>query len=177
MIIFIQNVTEYTKKSCKNLLANVLDMDEKSIVRYEPTAQLHNTFPYNHQNNNNNNNHIMDNSYTPPSHTPPPFSPPRPLRMQSTTLVNTRNKRASITRPPAPPLIENSTLSVIVRELRYITHRMRREDECEDIKNDWKFAAMVVDRICLIVFTAFLIVSTIGIFISAPNFLFAAPGG
>ena len=32
------------------------------------------------------------------------------------------------------------------QEMRYITKRMRDKDEEEVIINDWKFAAMVIDR-------------------------------
>jgi len=65
-------------------------------------------------------------------------------------------------------------------ELNFVVTRMDKSDvgECrvggvgladEDAINDWKFAAMVVDRLCLIVFTAFIIASTAGIMLSAPN--------
>lgn len=42
-------------------------------------------------------------------------------------------------------------------------------DVDEDAIADWKFAAMVVDRVCLIIFSAFIIGSTCGIMFSAPN--------
>ena len=57
---------------------------------------------------------------------------------------------------PAPSFSQNITAKMIADE----------EDsfaECE-----WKFAAMVVDRFCLIVFSIFIIGSTFGIFASAP---------
>ncbi|KIH51584.1 hypothetical protein ANCDUO_18329 [Ancylostoma duodenale] len=41
-------------------------------------------------------------------------------------------------------------------------------DREEQASNNWKFAAMVVDRLCLYVFTLFILASTIGIFSSAP---------
>lgn len=62
-------------------------------------------------------------------------------------------------------------LSAILRELRYITGRMRREDRVNDIIAEWKYAAMVVDRVCLIVFTAFTVLSTCICLFSAPHLL------
>ena len=62
-------------------------------------------------------------------------------------------------------------LQAIVRELRFITtHIKKREDE-NDLIADWKFAAMVVDRVCLIIFTLFTIVATITVLLSAPHII------
>ena len=62
-------------------------------------------------------------------------------------------------------------LQMILKELRYLTDRMRKEDEEADIVNDWKFAAMAVDRFCLIVFTLFTIVATFAVLGQAPHIL------
>jgi len=60
-------------------------------------------------------------------------------------------------------------LSGILKELRIITNKIRQDDEAADTANDWKFAAMVIDRICLILFTLFTIVATIAILLRAPH--------
>lgn len=44
-------------------------------------------------------------------------------------------------------------LHYILKELQFITNRMRKADEEAEIISDWKFAAMVVDR--SYIFTAF----------------------
>ncbi|GIX99141.1 hypothetical protein CDAR_406581 [Caerostris darwini] len=62
-------------------------------------------------------------------------------------------------------------LTAILRELRYITGRMKREDRSNDIIAEWKYAAMVVDRVCLIVFTAFSVLSTCICLFSAPHLI------
>ncbi|XP_072004197.1 neuronal acetylcholine receptor subunit alpha-7 isoform X3 [Engystomops pustulosus] len=62
-------------------------------------------------------------------------------------------------------------LSKILEELRYIANRFRDQDEDESICNEWKFAASVVDRLCLMAFSIFTIICTIGILMSAPNFV------
>ena len=63
----------------------------------------------------------------------------------------------------------SSECAAILEELRYITSRYKEEDEEDEIICDWKFAAMVIDRACLVFFTIFTAVSTIGILASAPN--------
>ncbi|XP_045112919.1 neuronal acetylcholine receptor subunit alpha-7-like isoform X3 [Portunus trituberculatus] len=62
-------------------------------------------------------------------------------------------------------------LQNILRELRYITNKMRCDEEVHEIEVDWKFAAMVVDRFCLITFTTYTIVSTIVVMLSAPHII------
>ncbi|CAG4964854.1 unnamed protein product [Colias eurytheme] len=62
-------------------------------------------------------------------------------------------------------------LSLILKELRVITDQMRKDDEDADISRDWKFAAMVVDRLCLIIFTLFTIIATLAVLLSAPHIM------
>ncbi|XP_072038542.1 neuronal acetylcholine receptor subunit alpha-7-like isoform X2 [Amphiura filiformis] len=63
----------------------------------------------------------------------------------------------------------SSECATILEELRFISERFREQDEEDDVVNDWKFAAMVIDRACLVFFTVFTAASTIGILASAPN--------
>ncbi|XP_059487027.1 neuronal acetylcholine receptor subunit alpha-7-like isoform X3 [Neocloeon triangulifer] len=62
-------------------------------------------------------------------------------------------------------------LSLILKEIRVITEKYRKEDEAAEVTNDWKFAAMVVDRLCLIIFTLFTIIATIAVLFSAPHII------
>ncbi|XP_012938549.1 neuronal acetylcholine receptor subunit alpha-7 isoform X1 [Aplysia californica] len=62
-------------------------------------------------------------------------------------------------------------ITSILRELKKITSRYRKEDEESDVKNDWKFAAMVMDRLCLVVCCVFTLGSTVAILASAPHLL------
>jgi nicotinic acetylcholine receptor len=62
-------------------------------------------------------------------------------------------------------------LSLILKEIRVITDKLRKEDEASLVTNDWKFAAMVVDRLCLIIFTLFTIIATIAVLFSAPHII------
>lgn len=47
-------------------------------------------------------------------------------------------------------------LHLILRELQFITARMKKADEEAELISDWKFAAMVVDRYSLL-FSKYLI--------------------
>ncbi|XP_043083277.1 neuronal acetylcholine receptor subunit alpha-7 isoform X2 [Puntigrus tetrazona] len=62
-------------------------------------------------------------------------------------------------------------LAKILEEVRYIAKRFRDQDEDESVCNEWKFAAAVIDRLCLMAFSIFTILCTIGILMSAPNFV------
>ena len=64
----------------------------------------------------------------------------------------------------------NTLLSNILDELRELTGKVERDEAKQDKINDWRFAAMVVDRLCLCAFTIFTVVSTFTILLSAPSF-------
>ena len=60
-------------------------------------------------------------------------------------------------------------LLAILSELRFITHRMKEGNDSQDEINEWKFAAMVIDRLCFWIFTAYLVITTVAIFFNAPH--------
>lgn len=62
-------------------------------------------------------------------------------------------------------------LQLILKELQFITNRMKKADEEAEVISDWKFAAMVVDRFCLIIFTMFTIIATVAVLLSAPHII------
>ncbi|GIY89765.1 neur_chan_memb domain-containing protein [Caerostris darwini] len=62
-------------------------------------------------------------------------------------------------------------LSAILRELKVITAKLRKDDRDSEVVSDWQFAAMVVDRICLINFTIFTVASTVLSLGSAPHLM------
>ncbi|RLV98066.1 hypothetical protein DV515_00011150 [Chloebia gouldiae] len=59
----------------------------------------------------------------------------------------------------------------ILEEVQFIAMRFRRQDEGEEVCSEWKFAAAVIDRLCLVAFTLFAIICTFTILMSAPNFI------
>uniref|UniRef100_A0A1I7SYT1 Neur_chan_LBD domain-containing protein n=1 Tax=Caenorhabditis tropicalis TaxID=1561998 RepID=A0A1I7SYT1_9PELO len=50
-----------------------------------------------------------------------------------------------------------------------INKHIREKEKAKKIEDDWKFSAMVVDRICMVIFTGFLFGSTVALFASVPN--------
>jgi len=60
-------------------------------------------------------------------------------------------------------------LSAVLYELQLLTGKLRDDETRLAICSDWKFAAMVVDRFCLILFSVFTVVSTFAILFSAPQ--------
>jgi len=69
-----------------------------------------------------------------------------------------------------PPGVHRE-LSLILKEIRVITDKIRDDEDTAAIENDWKFAAMVLDRLCLITFTLFTIIATIAVLLSAPHII------
>lgn len=61
-------------------------------------------------------------------------------------------------------------LARILDEVRFIAKRYRNQDDEVAVRNEWKFAAAVIDRLCLVVFSLFIIFCTLGILMSAPSF-------
>ena len=57
----------------------------------------------------------------------------------------------------------------ILKELRFLTKRLREKDEEDLVISDWKFAAMVIDRLCLMGLTLYTILTTLILFLSAPH--------
>jgi len=60
-------------------------------------------------------------------------------------------------------------IQLIYEEVKFIVNRMKQKLREKEVADDWKFAAMVVDRLCLITFSGFLVCSTCAIIFSAPN--------
>ena len=52
-----------------------------------------------------------------------------------------------------------------------ITDKIRDEEESGAIEGDWKFAAMVLDRLCLVFFSAFTFVATLAVLAVAPHII------
>ncbi|CAJ0585298.1 unnamed protein product, partial [Mesorhabditis spiculigera] len=56
-------------------------------------------------------------------------------------------------------------------ELKQITAKLEKEAWEERVQNDWRFAAMAVDRACLVMFSLFIVISTLAIMLSAPHLI------
>ena len=58
---------------------------------------------------------------------------------------------------------------MILKELRVITDKIKNDEDSASIENDWKFAATVLDRLCLITCTLFTMMATAALLITAPH--------
>merc|ERR1719460_2741779 len=110
------------EKSSKSLLANVLDMDDD----YRPSSTL-------------------------PQH-PSQHHPSHASQNKNGGFIRLPSTLPAVEEPPGsifPPGIHRE-LSLILKEIKIITDKIRDDDESAATENDWKFAAMVLDRLCLI---------------------------
>jgi len=55
-------------------------------------------------------------------------------------------------------------LAVIAAELRQLTAKQRDDGRDKKVSNEWRFVAMVVDRLCFCIFTVFFIIATVVVF-------------
>ncbi|XP_042295528.1 neuronal acetylcholine receptor subunit alpha-7-like isoform X1 [Sceloporus undulatus] len=67
-------------------------------------------------------------------------------------------------------LLSSPELGHILEELRFVAQCFRGRDAAQAACSQWKFAAAVVDRLCLVTFALIHIVCSIGILMAAPNF-------
>ncbi|UXI16395.1 hypothetical protein NH340_JMT02338 [Sarcoptes scabiei] len=59
----------------------------------------------------------------------------------------------------------------ILIEMRFITDRLRREDQIKETISEWRYGATVLDRLCLILFALFTLLSLAVCLISAPQLI------
>nr|QYL30862.1 ACR-16-like protein [Trichuris muris] len=110
----------------------------------------------------------------------PPESPYRSCEEKQQLLTNNVQTEQSI--PRAFSMLSADDLAVCheLKELRKTvvkllanTRRIKEVllKECEDeqSRSEWKFAATVVDRLCFVIFSAVIIISSCGIFASSPH--------
>lgn len=133
------------EKSSKSLLANVLDMDDDFV----PSTHIHAHHNTNSQNNVNNVGNPTKNGGF--------------IRVSG--QVPSQEENVNTTYPSGVP----RELSLILKEIKVITDKIRDDEESSAIESDWKFAAMVLDRLCLITFTLFTIVATLAVLAAAPH--------
>lgn len=149
---------ELKEKSSKSLLANVLDMDDDFRPMSVSAAGTYGTVGAagGFIRVNGNPMEQPGDKVIPPGS---PYPPPGPTG-------NLHNHVGACSGATA-----NRELQCILKELKFITNRMKIHDEELDIISDWKFAAMVIDRFCLITFTAFTVITTIAVLLSAPHII------
>ena len=63
-----------------------------------------------------------------------------------------------------------SELRIIISQLAFINNQIRQQDKHDDESQDWEFVAMVIDRLCLIIFITSMTLFTLLTFLSTPHF-------
>lgn len=63
-----------------------------------------------------------------------------------------------------------SELRIIISHLATLTRQAKQQEEHDDATEDWKFVAMVVDRLCLIIFAVCMVLFTLLTLFSTPRF-------
>ncbi|XP_010897383.3 cholinergic receptor, nicotinic, alpha 11 isoform X1 [Esox lucius] len=118
---------------------------------------------------------------SPPPHLPPQFcssSPPPTVNADTVGCPSTVSSGGGFGMGAggqcSSGVIGDPQLQAILEEVRYMADRFREQDETESTADQWKFAASVIDRLCLVAFSVFNIICTIAILMSAPNFVEAA---
>ena len=61
-------------------------------------------------------------------------------------------------------------LNAIIKEIRHLTKKIKEDYDDAEKELNWKFAAMVIDRLCMWIFTVATVVSTAGILLTSKNF-------
>ena len=87
------------------------------------------------------------------------------IRMENGAYV----RRVTSLRDENTYLSPKSDLNAILREIRKITAKCKREDEDLELRGEWRFAAMVLDRLCLWICVTLTVLSTTAIMLSAPT--------
>ena len=62
--------------------------------------------------------------------------------------ICSKGSKANINDKPSRIFFSPGFFTIFLRQV--ITDKIRDDDEAGSVENDWKFAAMVIDRLCLI---------------------------
>ena len=89
--------------------------------------------------------------------------------MLSSAYLETENESSAVFKAGSAADDVRWRMRQIVRELRTITKKMEQDDEDADVCEEWKFAASVIDRLCLWLFGLLIIGLTIFTLFAAPD--------
>ena len=66
-------------------------------------------------------------------------------------------------------LHDRTDVQKIYKEILVISNKIKQDQQDNEVAAKWKMAAMVMDRLCLVVFVLFTTILSMAIFISAPK--------
>uniref|UniRef100_A0A3Q3VPH0 Uncharacterized protein n=1 Tax=Mola mola TaxID=94237 RepID=A0A3Q3VPH0_MOLML len=107
-----------------------------------------------------------------PTPVPPPMVPPPPQAPQ--TQGPQESELPKLPRPLNAPSPVNAVVafSVVspeikqaIESVKYIAENMRTRNKAKEVEDDWKYVAMVIDRIFLWVFVTVCVLGTLGLFL------------
>ncbi|KAA8588870.1 hypothetical protein FQN60_010215 [Etheostoma spectabile] len=110
----------------------------------------------------------------PPMVPPPPPPPPPPPSQAPQTQVPQESELPKVPRPLNAPSAVNAVVafSVVspeikqaIESVKYIAENMRTRNKAKEVEDDWKYVAMVIDRIFLWVFVTVCVLGTVGLFL------------
>ncbi|KAG7230379.1 hypothetical protein INR49_024485 [Caranx melampygus] len=108
-----------------------------------------------------------------PTPVPPPMVPPPPPQAPQTQAPQ-ESELPKIPRPLNAPSPVNAVVafSVVspeikqaIESVKYIAENMRTRNKAKEVEDDWKYVAMVIDRIFLWVFVTVCVLGTLGLFL------------
>jgi len=145
----------------KSLIANILDMDEE----YHPHTTIHSSHSHHGTITASHHASVVKSNTVHPSHPGHPNKPP----LSNIFLTRSNPNLPNIFEEPSIATPLQRELTLILKEIRIITDKIRDDDEAAEIEGDWKFAAMVLDRLCLLFFTFFTAAATLTMLSVAPH--------
>lgn len=92
------------------------------------------------------------------------------LRQMTSSKKRSSNFDTTVGTRPSEAIYDIlAMLQQLYDQLRLMTDKAPENDEEDDVKNDWEFAGMVIDKLCLILFTLLIACSTMTVLFSAPH--------
>lgn len=189
------SMNELNELSSKSLLANVLDINDdfgvisagKLLKDSSKTNSLPKSSSIANTNTNNNNSTSNINSiYSPYNYSivnnasgyPHQIGFKREIVTFNANSIDEAATNATTDAANASIQIKNSlelttlkkSLNSILRELRVITNKLKEDEEEEEKSLNWKFAAMVIDRLCMVFFAFATFFSFVLILLTSKNF-------
>ncbi|KAK4467828.1 hypothetical protein MN116_008751 [Schistosoma mekongi] len=189
------NYVTMPKQSSKCLLANVIDLNDEfrvtTLYENNSTNQFLSNNLYTKQSKQSISNQLqLLSPLKQPTQPQPPPPPPPPYRLYNSELIqdpfnnelsnNSKNNsshnihlnQSNQNELNKDPLnIYKPDLELIITELHFITKKLRDNEYESLVSLEWKFAARVIDRFCLVIFSVCNIVVTFAILCSAPNLI------
>ncbi|KAK9513101.1 hypothetical protein O3M35_001366 [Rhynocoris fuscipes] len=119
-------------------------------------------------------------SYGSPAELPKHIAPPAPAKskMEVVELSDLHHPNCKINRKPSTERRESESsdslllspeASKATEAVEFIAEHLRNEDQYIQIREDWKYVAMVIDRLQLVIFFIVTTAGTIGILMDAPH--------